>query len=203
MTDSTTLARRALSPVTATPAKEKAPADKETAQELGFDDLIDAVNPLQHLPGVSAVYREASGDSIGLPARLAGGLLFGGPMGLLGSAALAMFEEITGDSPLGHLVSLVEGSDTAQMAEAAAAPNAQPWLKAPGGAETATAGALPSRASLDAALAKLTPAAETAMVATMAATAAKPAKPLPAPETLAKLYELQATQPREQRTIKV
>jgi len=34
-------------------------------EELSFlDTVIDAVNPLQHVPGISTLYRQVTGDSI-------------------------------------------------------------------------------------------------------------------------------------------
>ena len=48
---------------------------------LTFGDVLDLVNPLQHLPGISTVYRRLTGDVISPAMRLAGGALFGGPLG--------------------------------------------------------------------------------------------------------------------------
>ena len=49
---------------------------------FGFRDLLDIVNPLQHIPLVSAIYRHLTGDVPGNVAELAGDALFGGPIGL-------------------------------------------------------------------------------------------------------------------------
>jgi hypothetical protein len=54
---------------------------------LGFKDVIDSINPLQHIPIVSTVYRKVTDDEISPAARFAGGTLFGGPIG--GALALA------------------------------------------------------------------------------------------------------------------
>ncbi|GEM_PF-3510910 len=48
---------------------------------FSFDDLIDIVNPLQHIPIVSSIYRKISGDVIAPAMKIAGGALFGGPLG--------------------------------------------------------------------------------------------------------------------------
>lgn len=77
-----------------------------TGEELGFLDLLDAVNPLQHIPVVSTLYREATGDEIGNPARIAGGFLFGGVLGLVSSVANAVLDETTGKDLGGHLMGL-------------------------------------------------------------------------------------------------
>ncbi len=80
-----------------------AQAGKPKAPELvnddffsSFADLLDIINPLQHLPGVSTVYQALSGDTISAGAQIAGGALFGGPIGLLASIANAVFEQETG-----------------------------------------------------------------------------------------------------------
>ncbi|HYD66608.1 hypothetical protein [Azospirillum sp.] len=201
MTVNKSLAAQALAP--AGPRPDAAPRRESKALQasgsgagLEFGDLLDAVNPLQHLPVVSSIYRETSGDNIGLPARLAGGFLFGGPMGLLGSAALALFEGITGDSPLGHLRTLADDlgkEDTAPTAVATAAPAPLPWMKSPSQVTDAAPAAASSRA-LTAALEKA--GAEAPI------TPPAPAE-RPAPQLLAKLYELQATEPPDRRSIRV
>ncbi len=58
---------------------------------LSFRDLLDLVNPLQHIPGVSQLYRKLTGDEIKPAMALAGGALFGGPIGAgLAAAGLAV-----------------------------------------------------------------------------------------------------------------
>lgn len=54
-------------------------------ETLGFKDLVDVLNPLQHIPVVSEIYRAISGDRISESARYCGnalyGLALGGPIG--------------------------------------------------------------------------------------------------------------------------
>lgn len=61
-----------------------------------FDDVLDVVNPLQHLPIVGTVYRAITGDKIGDVEKVAGDTLYGGPIGLVTSLADMAFEKITG-----------------------------------------------------------------------------------------------------------
>lgn len=61
-----------------------------------WDDVLDVVNPLQHLPVVSTVYRAITGDKIGDVEKVAGDTLYGGPIGLISSLADVAFEKITG-----------------------------------------------------------------------------------------------------------
>ncbi|KAA0571258.1 hypothetical protein [Azospirillum sp. Sh1] len=183
MSVNTRLAAQAVSPPT---AQRKSNEPEETLADrmsVGFDDLLDVVNPLQQLPVVSSVYREATGESISIPARLAGGFLFGGLPGLIGSAAMVAFEEVTGDSVLGHIGSLLEdGTETA--AEGAPA-GTLPWMG--GGDGSGGDPALPSPQSLAEALRRKS-GAEAGDVA-----AAVPAGEQAAPQLLAKLYSMEAT----------
>jgi hypothetical protein len=63
---------------------------------FGFDDFVDIINPLQHLPFVSTLYREFTGDTIAPAARTAGSALYGGPAGLVAGVANVMFEAESG-----------------------------------------------------------------------------------------------------------
>ena len=61
--------------------------------EGGFSDLVDIINPLQHIPIVSNIYRAMTGDTISAAGQMIGGMLFGGPIGFLAGAASALFSE--------------------------------------------------------------------------------------------------------------
>lgn len=182
------LAAQAVTPPTAQPARKEKAESPDDKMSLGFDDLVDTVNPLQQLPVVSSVYREATGESISIPARLAGGFLFGGLPGLIGSAAMVAFEEVTGDTVLGHIGGLLEDEAGTAVADGKAngGAGALPWMNA-GSGEGADP-ALPSPQALAEALRRKSPATETAMAAL-----AVPAADRPAPQLLAKLYSLEAT----------
>lgn len=68
----------------------------DETQELTFADVLDILNPLQHIPGISSVYRALTGDEIAPGPQLAGDLLYGGPAALLSAGARALFEEASG-----------------------------------------------------------------------------------------------------------
>lgn len=72
--------------------------------DVSFWDLVDVINPLQHIPVVSTIYREVTGDEISGLARLAGGFLFGGPIGLASSAANLGVEMMTGNDLGDHVM---------------------------------------------------------------------------------------------------
>lgn len=88
----------------------------------GFAGLLDVVNPLQHIPIVSDIYQAVTGDKIDVGAKIAGGVLFGGPIGLLASIANLVFEQETGKNIGGALMASVTGSyeKTAQLTAQAA-----------------------------------------------------------------------------------
>lgn len=98
-------------------------------QELTFWDVLDIVNPLQHIPIVNSIYRAVTGDQIKPAMQIAGGALFGGVIGGAVAIANAVVEEVSGDSITGHIVSgLGFGDDKTAVAQAPAA--AQPGQNA-------------------------------------------------------------------------
>jgi hypothetical protein len=48
---------------------------------FGFKDLLDIVNPLQHLPVIGSIYRYLTGDEPSGGARIVGDTIYGGPIG--------------------------------------------------------------------------------------------------------------------------
>ncbi|MEX2648690.1 MAG: hypothetical protein WD673_06715 [Alphaproteobacteria bacterium] len=74
------------------------PARAQPAGEsFGFDDLLDIINPLQHLPIIGTLYREWTGDTIDGTPRILGSALFGGPIGLFLGIVNAIFEDVAGE----------------------------------------------------------------------------------------------------------
>lgn len=65
-----------------------------------FAELVDVVNPLQHIPLASDVYRAATGDKISDGAKLGGhvaiGAAAGGPVGALIGAGVFLLEKLFG-----------------------------------------------------------------------------------------------------------
>jgi pyruvate/2-oxoglutarate dehydrogenase complex dihydrolipoamide acyltransferase (E2) component len=70
--------------------------DNGTSEGLSFFDFLDLINPLQHIPIVSSIYRELTGDTIRPEMQMAGAGLLGGPLGLLAAGAHAVFEAENG-----------------------------------------------------------------------------------------------------------
>lgn len=89
-------------------AQDSATATDES-DEFGFFDLLDMVNPLQHIPIVSTLYRGITGDEIKPVARIIGGTVFGGPAGGAMSLANVIIEEETGKDITGNVIAMVQG----------------------------------------------------------------------------------------------
>ena len=75
---------------------------------LAFGDILDSINPLQHIPVVSTIYRSATGDVISSAARIAGGGIFGGVLGVAGSVVNSIIEASTGKDAGEHILSLFD-----------------------------------------------------------------------------------------------
>ncbi len=100
--------------------------------EPSFWDFVDVINPLQHLPVISTLYRDITGDKIGVGARLVGGALFGGVLGLGAATANCLLEESSGRDLGGHALAMLRGDESDSMKKdgatqlAAATPPALP-----------------------------------------------------------------------------
>ena len=63
---------------------------------LTFADVLDVINPLQHLPIISTLYRNLTGDTISPGPRIVGDTLFGGPIGAFVGIVNVISESETG-----------------------------------------------------------------------------------------------------------
>ena len=114
-------------------AKDAEPIPTKTAKHEGFlwdkkdasfEDVLDTINPLHHIPIISTLYHESSGDTIGAVPRVLGGALYGlGPIGAVLGAASALVnvavEAVTGKDIGGTMMALLTGdeSDGTALAE--------------------------------------------------------------------------------------
>jgi hypothetical protein len=117
-------------------------------EELSFGDIVDTLNPLQHLPLVGQAYRALTGDSISATAKVTGAAIYGGPFGAVASIAT-------------EAVSADQTARTKQASPALA-------LQLPGDSKNAA----PDVAAKTAAF---SPAGDTLMTGSLAVPAAKPA----------------------------
>ncbi|NTU76337.1 MAG: hypothetical protein HGA90_00730 [Alphaproteobacteria bacterium] len=73
-------------------------------EHFGFDDFVDIINPLQHIPVVGFIYRQMTGDEIKPVSRIVGDVAYGALTGSLLisgviSIASAAVEQQTGEAP--------------------------------------------------------------------------------------------------------
>lgn len=107
-------------------AQRASAAANSGQQSLSFADLIDIINPLQHIPVVSNIYRAITGDEISAPARVAGSTLFFGPIGAATAVANLAVEGLTGQDIGGHVVALFSADSPSGLETVDAGPLDQP-----------------------------------------------------------------------------
>ena len=93
----------------ATPSESKEGDGFFGEDGLSFGDVLDAINPLNHIPIVSDIFASLTGHKASAGSRLAGGALFGGPIGLVASLAGVIFEQEKGASPSQALYAALTG----------------------------------------------------------------------------------------------
>lgn len=99
---------------------------------IGFiKTVIDIINPLQHIPVISTMYRHITGDEISPVARIAGGALFGGPIGLAAGVVNAAVEDSTGKDVGANVLAMVTGGDKPAPAHAPVSAPSAPSETAP------------------------------------------------------------------------
>lgn len=142
---------------------DRSATDAGTMTNFSFGDFVDMINPLQHIPLVSSIYRAATGDTINPVSRIVGNIVYGGPMGIasailggLGGGADDLIEQNSGQDSVGGVIASLFGSDNpaspaakTELADSNATPS--------GSAATNTSGvvALPGMPSAMAQLASL------------------------------------------------
>ena len=83
--------------------------DSRTASEpkenFQFQDVVDVINPLHHIPVVSMVYRGLTGDRLHPVSQIIGGALYGGPVGAVAGTVNAISQVQTGKDLGDHALS--------------------------------------------------------------------------------------------------
>lgn len=80
-------------PTSAPPAARPPRPNPLDPTQITFRGFLESFNPLQHLPVIGSLYRDATGESAPIAARLAVGAVTGGPIGFLTTAAGILAEE--------------------------------------------------------------------------------------------------------------
>lgn len=60
--------------------------------EMTFDDMLQGLNPLHHLPGVGMIYRAVTGTEIHPTMRVLGAGISGGPLGMAVAGVMSAIE---------------------------------------------------------------------------------------------------------------
>jgi hypothetical protein len=76
----------ASSPKAAPPPEKKSGIKWWSKENFSFKDILDMLNPLQHLPVISTLYRAWTGEGIGGVARIIGGAIYGRAGGFVSMA---------------------------------------------------------------------------------------------------------------------
>lgn len=80
---------------------------KQPQDDFSFGDVIDMINPLQHLPVIGTLYRKFTGDAIKPISNIIGGAIFGGPVGAVSSTVNVIVKDRTGKDVAENAFSLV------------------------------------------------------------------------------------------------
>ncbi len=92
---------------------------------FSFKDVLDIINPLQHLPIIGSVYRYLTGDEPSGGARIVGDALYGGPIGFGVGVVSTMLTDSQGHDLGEHTLAALFGPSAAETsAVAQAAPSA-------------------------------------------------------------------------------
>jgi hypothetical protein len=120
----------ALSPTSLSAPVMAGMAKPSADDDFTFDDLISIVNPLQHIPVVSTVYRSLTGETIKPFERILGDTLYGGVWGCVSAVANVVYQDATGkdfgQTVLDFVKDNVLGDDDDDDAQTATASNSTP-----------------------------------------------------------------------------
>ena len=147
---------------------DRSTTEAGSIDNFGFGDFLDLINPLQHIPIASSVYRAVTGEKINPVSRLAGDMLYGGLFGIgsavmggIGAAVDGIMEASTGKDAASTAVAMLFGGE--EDAKGARASDATALASAEQKAmpATASAGINPEDAAAVADAAVLASAAQT------------------------------------------
>lgn len=97
----------------------KAASEEEFWGEDGFSflDFLDMINPMQHIPVVSDIYRSVTGDELSTGAKLVGGGIYGGVVGFAVSLLNSVVEDTTGEGITDHMKAIFTRDEPIAVAE--------------------------------------------------------------------------------------
>ena len=59
-----------------------------------FNEVLRALNPLHHVPGIGMIYEAVTGETVPTPIKIAGSAILGGPVGVAGAVLMGLFQEL-------------------------------------------------------------------------------------------------------------
>ncbi len=106
-------------------------SQKPTQQfnDISFGDVLDAFNPLNHIPIISNLKSDNT-NPVSSIAKMTGGALLGGPVGLAISAIDIVVSEATGKTMLGNAIETVFGKGAGDSEASATLPAQLPSQQA-------------------------------------------------------------------------
>lgn len=85
-------------------------------QDFDFEDFLDVINPLQHIPIVSQIYQDKAGDEISDQAKAVGdifyGVLTGGVFGVLSAVSNAVLKQQTDKDASEHVYAFFDAENS-------------------------------------------------------------------------------------------
>jgi hypothetical protein len=78
--------------------------------DFSFGDFLDIINPMHHVPIVATLYRNLTGDQIGMAPRVIGGALWGRIGGFVSGVVNAVVEWLTGKDIGDHIYAAIWGT---------------------------------------------------------------------------------------------
>jgi hypothetical protein len=92
------------------PSASAKPAESNNEKNgFSFAGFLDIINPLQHIPIISSLYRRLTGDEITPVGRVAGDTLFFGVIGLASALVNTAIEKATGKDAGDHVMTALLG----------------------------------------------------------------------------------------------
>jgi hypothetical protein len=118
---------------------------------LTWRDVVDAINPLEHIPFISTLFNEMMDHTPSPASQIAGGTLLGGPLGFLVGIANVAFQQQTGKGVGGTLLAALTGEDSAPAQHVARAEPPETPMQLASLAAPASVAAMPPIAAVNAA----------------------------------------------------
>lgn len=116
---------------------------------ISVGDVVDILNPLEHIPFVSTLYDNLTGSTPKAGAKIIGGALYGGPVGLIASAMNLAFRGETGQDMVGAMVAGITDVPTDSQVATASADTTEALQQLGNATSAAWAGAAQQAAAVE------------------------------------------------------